>query len=167
MLFTTNCFAWRAGVPIVLVLVLSPAGTVLVLESVLVLEPSSHVRQRRFEYEYEYRPCGTEYEYEPRWMLAAGLSVAAFPLLAASGRLVRFLVGKKPRHPHPPSHRPKPSPPIFRIRRHTSSNVRVILRDQHGYRSPVIPGILTGVVSPARSSREAASRTARLRARNR
>ncbi|MFH0944139.1 MAG: hypothetical protein V2A76_02980, partial [Planctomycetota bacterium] len=44
------------------------------------------------EYENEYRPCGTEYEYESRWMLAAGLSVAAFPLVAASGRVVFFMV---------------------------------------------------------------------------
>ena len=101
----SNCFAWRAGVPIVLVL--SPAGTVLVLESVLVLWPSSHIRGRRFEYEYEYRPCGAEYEYESRWMRATGLSVAACPLVAASGPFVifvLFMVKSAPQAPGPIAH---------------------------------------------------------------
>ena len=42
------------------------------------LEPCSQVCQPRFEYEYEYRPCGAEYEYEPRQVPAGDLSVTVF-----------------------------------------------------------------------------------------
>ena len=48
------------------------------------LEPYSQVCQPRFEYEYEYRPCGAEYEYESHLVPALDPSVAGFPSIPSS-----------------------------------------------------------------------------------